>query len=83
LSVAGAAALAALAAAVDRALDALAGFSTAGASTAAAGALAVSTAGVLGTVIWSVCSSVLMGSRDSWHPACDVKWARAGKMPYE
>ena len=32
-------------------------------------ATAVSTAGSLGMVIWSVCSSVLMGSRDSWHLA--------------
>jgi hypothetical protein len=59
------------------------GFSVDGASTTGAGVAAVSTAGVLGTVIWSVCSSVLMGSRDSWHPVGDVTRARAGEMPYE
>jgi hypothetical protein len=61
------------------ALDALAGFS----GFSAAGAAAVSTAGVLGTVIWSVCSSVLMGSRDSWHPVRDTGRGHAGEMPYE
>jgi hypothetical protein len=65
------------------ALEALglgAGFFAAGAS--AGEDVAVSTAGSLGTVIWSVCS-VLMGSRDSWHPVRDVMRVRAGEMPYE
>ena len=61
---------------------AAAGFSATGASTAGAGATAVSTAGSLGTVIWSVCS-VLMGSRDSWHPVRDAVRGRDGEMPYE
>jgi hypothetical protein len=76
---------AALTAAALEALVALglaAGLSAAGASAAGAGAVAVSTAGSLGTVIWSV-DSVLMGSRDSWHPVRDVVRVRAGEMPYE
>jgi hypothetical protein len=70
-----------LAALALEALGLAAGFFAAGAS-AGGGDVAVSTAGSLGTVIWSVCS-VLMGSRDSWHPVRDVVRVRAGEMPYE
>jgi hypothetical protein len=70
--------------ALDRAAGfSAAGFSAAGFFSAAAPTTTVSTAGSLGTVIWSVCSSVLMGSRDSWHLALDAGALHAGEMPYE